>query len=158
MIATSRTPDGWPGEVVYQAKAATVANLKADDCVLILFVYPSIPTRTPFNKAEFEWAYYARMPLSALFSELDFAGRVEGPSDIEGGKFPPGCASGGKVPRQINPAVLPLVVMSSCLPSLPPRPGPRCNLTEPGRFAGVQLPDADVGTGEPGSGDLCCAT
>jgi hypothetical protein len=76
-------------ESVYQAKTAAAANLKAAGQVLNLFVYPSIPTYTPFgtvqekaftllpreqfpsithymsdaefDEAGFEWAYYVRM-------------------------------------------------------------------------------------------------
>jgi len=70
-----------------------------------------------FDEAGFEWAYYVRMShaikvnLRHLFSELNFAGRVEEAPLLKAVSFLQAALRQGKVPRQINPAEFPLAVI-----------------------------------------------
>lgn len=70
-----------------------------------------------FDEAGFEWAYYVRMShafkvnLRHLFSELDFAGRVEDAPLLKAVSFLQAALRQGKVTRQINPAEFPLAVI-----------------------------------------------
>jgi TnpA family transposase len=70
-----------------------------------------------FDEAGFEWAYYVRMShafkvnLRHLFSELDFAGRVEDAPLLKAVSFLQAALRQGKTPRQINASAFPLAVI-----------------------------------------------
>jgi len=70
-----------------------------------------------FDEAGFEWAYYVRMShafkvnLRHLFSELDFAGRVEDTPLLKAVNFLQAALRQGKTPRQIKASEFPLAVI-----------------------------------------------
>jgi TnpA family transposase len=70
-----------------------------------------------FDEAGFEWAYYVRMShafkvnLRHLFSELDFAGRVEDTPLLKAVNFLQAALRQSKTPRQIKASEFPLAVI-----------------------------------------------
>jgi hypothetical protein len=74
-----------------------------------------------FDEAGFEWAYYIRMShafkvnLRHLFSELDFAGRVEHAPLLKAVNFLQAVLRQGKTPRQIKTSEFPLGMISKGL-------------------------------------------
>jgi TnpA family transposase len=74
-----------------------------------------------FDEAAFEWAYYVRMShafkvnLRHLFSELDFASRVEDAPLLKAVHFLQSALRQGKTPRQINASEFPLAVIPKSL-------------------------------------------
>src|SRR5271154_1326705 len=73
--------------------------------------------RLVFDEAAFEWAYYVRMShafkvnLRHLFSELDFASRVEDAPLLKAVHFLQSALRQGKTPRQINASGFPLALI-----------------------------------------------
>ncbi len=74
-----------------------------------------------FDETGFEWAYYVRLShafkvnLRHLFSELDFAGRVEDAPLLKAVTFLQAALRRGKTPRQINRAEFPMAVIPKAL-------------------------------------------
>jgi TnpA family transposase len=70
-----------------------------------------------FDKASFEWSHYTTLSptikrnLRHLFSELDFAGRVEDAPLLEAIDFLQARLRNGKSPRQSNPAAFPVALI-----------------------------------------------
>ena len=70
-----------------------------------------------FDEVSFEWAYYVRLShafkvnLRHLFSELDFASRVEDAPLLKAVDFLQAVLRQGKTPRQIKPSEFPLGVI-----------------------------------------------
>src|SRR5260370_717255 len=70
-----------------------------------------------FDKVDFEWSHYTALSatikrnLRHLFSELDFAGRVEDAPLLEAIDFLQDLLRKGKSPRQINPSSFPVTLI-----------------------------------------------
>jgi TnpA family transposase len=70
-----------------------------------------------FDKIGLEWSHYTKLSLTfkrnlrQLFSDLDFAGRVEDAPLLEAVDFMQGLFREGKSPRQTNPSHFPLTVI-----------------------------------------------
>jgi hypothetical protein len=82
--------------------------------------FPSVThymSDTEFDEAGFEWAYYVRMShafkvnLRHLFSELDFAGRVEDTPLLKAVDFLQAALRQGRTPRQSKASQFPLAVI-----------------------------------------------
>lgn len=74
-----------------------------------------------FDKIGFEWSHYTKLSstikrnLRQLFSDLDFAGRVEDAPLLEAVAFLQGLLREGKSPRQTNPSRFPIAVIPKSL-------------------------------------------
>jgi len=74
-----------------------------------------------FDKTGFEWSHYTKLSMTfkrnlrQLFSDLDFAGRVEDAPLLEAVVFLQGLFREGKSPRQTNPALFPSAVIPKSL-------------------------------------------
>ena len=74
-----------------------------------------------FDKTGFEWSHYTKLSMTfkrnlrQLFSDLDFAGRVEDAPLLEAVDFLQGLFREGKSPRQTNPAQFPSAVIPKSL-------------------------------------------
>ena len=74
-----------------------------------------------FNKVGFEWSHYTKLSstfkrnLRQLFSNLDFAGRVEDAPLLEAVVFLQDLLRQGKSPRQTNPSLFPITIISKSL-------------------------------------------
>jgi TnpA family transposase len=74
-----------------------------------------------FDKVGFEWSHYTKLSstfkrnLRQLFSNLDFAGRVEDAPLLEAVVFLQDLLRQGKSPRQTNPSLFPITIIAKSL-------------------------------------------
>jgi hypothetical protein len=121
--------------------------------VVSVYEFPSVThymSDAELDETGFEWAYYLRMfhafkvNLRRLFSELDFAGRVEDTPLLKAVNFLQAALRQGKTPRQIKSSEFPLAVI---------RPVGKAKLQTGGLVQELSVPGGQLKDGAAGGGE-----